>query len=81
MLYYRVKDEFDNYTKYRFIGKNRNVFNIRKTDKSDILIGGELYTPREREKIANCDKFFDKVYISKRRVYFVFGARFECGRN
>ena len=71
MLYYRVTADADNRTRYLYSGTSY------KLKESGILIGGELYTPREREKIANSDKFFEKVYISKRRVYFLFGARFE----
>lgn len=71
MLYYRVKADCDNYPRFAYIGKSNKV------KRSGSLVGHELYTPAEREKIANSDKFFEKVEISKRKIYWLFGARLE----
>ena len=60
MLYYQVKPEFDQ--------KNR-------CDGS-ILVANELYTPREKERFAISDETVDAVQVSKRSIYFSFGARF-----
>lgn len=71
MVYYRVKPECDGYPKYEYIG---NTYKVKSTH---ILVGNELYTPAERKKIANADKFFEKVEISQRNTHWFFGARFE----
>lgn len=71
MTYYRVKADCAGYPKYRWAGSCGRV----KIDGS--LVGEELYTPAERAKIANADKFFEKVEISQRKTYWFFGARFE----
>ena len=71
MLYYRVKSDMDNRHRYTYIGKTNKI------KRDGILIANELYTPCERAKIANADKFFDTVEISKKRTYFFFGARFS----
>ena len=70
MTYYRVKKEFDNYPKYVYIGKSL------KMKREGILIGEELYTPMERQKIANADKFFDEIELPRQKTYWFFGARF-----
>ena len=71
MTYYRVKADCDNYPKFVYVG------NSNKVKQSGLLVGCELYTPAERKKIANADKFFEKVIISQRKTYWFFGARFE----
>ena len=71
MLYYRVKPEFDNRTKYGYVGSTY------KLKELGILVGNELYTPAERQKIANSSRYFDVVRISQRKTYWFFGARFE----
>lgn len=71
MMYYRVKADCDQRPKYEYVGTTY------KLKPRGILVGGELYTPAERQKIANADKFFEIVEISKRKVYWFFGARFE----
>lgn len=70
MLYYRVKADCDQYPKYVYVGKTTSI------KQDGILIGGELFTPAERRKIANADKFFEKVRISKNATHWFFGARF-----
>lgn len=71
MTYYRVKPEYDNRANYRYVG-NSNL----KIKRDGILIAHELYTPRERERLAVKDSAFDKVEISRKKVYWFFGARF-----
>lgn len=51
--------------------------NGQKVKQDGILVANELYTPAERARIANSDKFFDRVEIKKTDVYFFFGARFS----
>ena len=60
MLYYRIKPEFDQ----------------KKRCDGSILVANELYTQREKERFAISDKAVDAVQVSKRSVYFSFGARF-----
>ena len=70
MLYYSVKPLYDNKKRYRWNNHGQGVSN-------GILISNELYTPGEFRKIANCPAWFEKVNISKKNIYFFFGARFE----
>lgn len=72
MKYYRVKPEFDN---------------RRYSVNGDFFIANELYTEKEVEKISkkynilyakvyNFNSIFEVVEISKRKIYWFFGARF-----
>ena len=69
MQYYKVKPQYDNKTRYRWDNHKQAV-------SDSILIANELYTPKEFEKLANCPAWFEVVEISKRCVYWFFGARF-----
>lgn len=71
MTYYRVKADCDQYPRYKYVGKSNKIA------QRGILIGGELYTPAERKKIANADKFFEKIELSSCQTYRFFGARFD----
>ena len=71
MMYYRVKEDYDNSPRFVYVGSEYY------TRLDGILVGGELYTPRERNKIANTNRFFDIVEISKNNTHICFGARFE----
>ena len=76
MKYYKVKPEYDN---------------VIVSKKNDILIANELYTVKELRKLekklegkarAKFYLMFDPVEISKRQIYWFFGARFEIkGEN
>jgi len=70
MKYYRVKAKYDNETRYTWNNHHQGVPN-------GIIVGNELYTPREFEKLAMCPEWFEVVEISKRAIYTCFGARFE----
>lgn len=61
MKYYRIKKEHDN---------------RRRLDGS-ILIGNELYTEKELNKYKIPEAYCNIVEISKKKVYFFFGARFS----
>lgn len=74
MIYYKVKAEYDNKPLLRY--KEKNGFSYWIND-GGILIGNELFTPKEREKLAVKDCCFEKVEISKNKTYWFFGARFE----
>lgn len=67
MLYYQVKAESD-----------QTRINPNKTD---ILIGGELYTTKQVMKMKLTGVFisthFKKVEISSRNTHYTFGARFK----
>ena len=71
MKYYRVKPEYDNKTRY-----TRN--NHKQSISNGILVGNELYTTKEYARLAMCPEWFEVVEISKRKIYWFFGARFEC---
>lgn len=71
MKYYRIKPEYD----------NTRLLNRAKRTFDGILIGNELYTVKEWEKLvlkyrvskAVCDI----VNISPKETYWFFGARFQ----
>lgn len=72
MKYYRVRPEFDN----KAVGRNY------------YLVGNELLTEAELRRLRtrynryylvplNFERIFEEVEVSKRSVYFFFGARFS----
>lgn len=69
MLYYKVKPEHDNETRFKFHrGGGLEV--------DGIFIKNELYTAREIKKYLGYAKICDVVNVPKNKVYFFFGARF-----
>lgn len=58
--------------------------NVRKNARGDIFVGGELYTPREWDAVranyhrnaARLDAIGQEINVSKKRIYWFFGARF-----
>lgn len=62
MKYYKVKPEVDN----------------RKRPDRSIYIADELYTPAEAKRYKLNMDYMDAVNVSKRRIYWCFGARFEA---
>lgn len=74
MKYYRVKAKYDNKTRYTWNNHHQGVPN-------GIIVGNELYTPCEFEKLAMYHEWFEVVEVSKRDVYTVFGARFESKKE
>lgn len=70
MTYYRVKPQYDNFRL------------IRDHKYHGILIANELYTDKEliKKSILFCygvqPDFFEKVEISRKKIYWFFGARF-----
>lgn len=66
MTYYRVREQYDN------LPKNPKVRD------GNVLVGGELYTEKELNKLPYIYAgAFEKVEIDKKNTYFFFGARFE----
>lgn len=70
MTYYRIKPQYDNKRRYTWNNHGQGVEN-------GILIGNELYTPREFGKLSICPEWVERVEIPKSKIYFFFGARFE----
>lgn len=65
MLFYRVREQYDNFPK------------DPKVRDGNILIGGELYTEKELDKLPYIYAgAFEKVNIRKKDIYYLFGARF-----
>lgn len=60
MLYYKIKASADQ----------------RRRKDGAALVANELYTQKEAEKFKINPAHYDKVEISKRKVYFFFGCRF-----
>lgn len=61
MKYYKVKAEADN---------------KRRSDGS-IYVANELYTEREADKLNLNKNFLEVIEVSKKSVYWFFGARFS----
>lgn len=79
MKYYRVLPEYDNVEIWKT--DERTCKNLFYT----ILVGNELYTKRELDKLLSGAtihrvkkgvQIFEEVNISKNRTYRAFGARF-----
>ena len=62
MKYYKVKTEADN----------------KKRPDGSIYVADELYTPAEAKRYKLNMDYMDAVEVSKRCVYWCFGARFEA---
>lgn len=60
MQYFKVKKEYDQYSK----------------TKLPILIEDELLTKKEIEKYNVPEKAVDPIEVSQKRIYWCFGARF-----
>ena len=60
MVYYRIKKEFDQ--------KRRN--------DGQIYIANELYTAHEKSRFHIPEEYLEAVNISRKKIYFAFGARF-----
>lgn len=74
MIFYRVKQEYDNTPQT----KSKRWLRIH----CDIWIGNELYTGCELDRMEKRgimipEQIFEKVEIKKTETYFFFGARFE----
>lgn len=69
MKYYRVKPE----------GENTYIFHHFINGKQDCiyLIKNELYTEKEKEKYNIPVSYLEEVNISRKNIYWSFGARFE----
>ena len=70
MKYYRIKPQYDNKIRYTWNNHHQGVSN-------GILIANELYTPKEYNKLAICPDWVELVEVSKKKIYWFFGARFE----
>lgn len=60
MKYYKIKREYGN----------------KKRSDGSILVQDELYTEKEKEYFHIPKVFCEVVEVSKRKIYWVFGARF-----
>ncbi len=65
MKYYRVKPE------------GADVYIFHHFANGTFLIKDELYTEKEKEKYNIPAFYLEEVNISKRNIYWFFGARFE----
>jgi len=61
MEYLKVKNSFDNY----------------RRDDGSIYIANELYTIKESIRYGINPAFCNKIEVSSKKTYFLFGARFE----
>lgn len=74
MKYYKIKEKYDN--KMYLIKKNNGTFK-----HGGFLIGGELYTEKEfnklKDKATVYNHYAEVIEIPKSKVHTFFGARFE----
>lgn len=69
MIYYKVKPEYDQKTRFKFHrGGGLEI--------DGIYIKNELYTAREIKKYLGATSYCECVEIPKSKIYFFFGARF-----
>ena len=61
MLYYRIKKEFDQ----------------KRRKDGQIYIANELNTEHEKNLFHIPEKYIESVNISRKKTYFLFGARFS----
>lgn len=61
MTYLKIKPQYDNY---------------RRKD-GNILVANELYTQKEFKKYGIKSEMAEPVEVSKKKIMFMFGARFE----
>ena len=78
MKYFKVRPQYDNHPIFKRRGN--------MLTPADFLIGNELYTEREMEKLfkthmigINHARVFEEIHIPKTRTYTMFGARFQIG--
>jgi hypothetical protein len=70
MKYYRVKPENDNRRRFKFHrGGGLEI--------DGIWIANELYTPKEISKYPGGVLMCEPVEISRKKIYWFFGARFS----
>lgn len=75
MLYYKVKPEYDNFKLLKLCGNRWEHYGI--------LVGNELLTEKELNKSGILymrgvkPEMFEKVEVSRKSVYWCFGARFS----
>lgn len=81
MIYYKVNPKKDQTPVYRVKGK-------QLINDGYILVGNELYTGKELTKMfgnrmikETFEDTFEKVNVSKKKVYWFFGARFEMEKE
>lgn len=66
MLYYKVKPQYD------------NCYKNPKIHDGNIYVANELYTEKEVQKQNLNWNFLEPVEVSKKKVYWFFGARFAA---
>lgn len=69
MIYYKVKPEHDQKTRFKFHRGGGLT-------PDGIFVKNELYTIREIKKYLGYAAICEKVEIPKNKTYFFFGARF-----
>lgn len=69
MQYYKIPKELD----------GRQIY-VHSKQKHVSFAGGELYTLRELEALGlkGWDRLLEAVEVSRRKIYWFFGARFEA---
>jgi len=70
MKYYKVKPEHDNKRRWKF-HKGGGL------EIDGVMLGNELYTPKEVNKYLGLAACCEVVEIPKSKIYFSFGARYS----
>lgn len=63
---------------YKVLAKYDNCKVVNNGKYTGFLVGNELYTEKERQKLNVPDNVFEIIEVSKNKTYWFFGARF-CG--
>ncbi len=69
MLYYQVPQEMDQKLRFKYGRSGGLVID-------GCFIANELYLPRELSRVCVNLNEFNKIEVSKNKVYFSFGCRF-----
>lgn len=70
MLYYKVKPEYDSKPRFKF--RRGGGLNI-----DGIFVANELYTAKEIARYLGGIAACEPIEVSKKAIYFFFGARFS----
>lgn len=73
MVYYRVQPHMDNANRWKAVPNRPGCKQI-----SGFWVANELYTAAELRKLGYAEppEFLERVEISRRKIYWFFGARF-----
>lgn len=78
MKYYRVRPEADGVRRYKW-GKHGYIEPFGEFVRNELITERELQNEVYHNKTK--DQIMETVKVSKREIYYFFGARFQYGRG